>query len=193
MLTACVPMCMRHQCLQSVVQGCAVCSHAVRMVPPCYRQAWRGPEHINQDPCLTAAAWRAQLPSAEDVEFWVAPEKAGWLQSQGEHIKTWRRRWFVLKQGYLFRFGSQEVTSASKPRGLVDLSKARHRCWPHAQCWQLSSSRALHGLSLAAAGLAGANLAHYTWALAGAGLLHRSGRARCTARCRAARRAHGLS
>ena len=65
-----------------------------------------------------------QLPSAEDVEFWVAPEKAGWLQSQGDHIKTWRRRWFVLKQGYLFRFASPDVTSASKPRGLVDLSKA---------------------------------------------------------------------
>jgi hypothetical protein len=64
-----------------------------------------------------------QLPSAEDVEFWVAPEKQGWLQSQGEHIKTWRRRWFVLKEGFLFRFASQDVTSASKPRGLVDLSK----------------------------------------------------------------------
>ena len=72
-----------------------------------------------------------QLPSAEDVEFWVAPEKAGWLQSQGDHIKTWRRRWFVLKQGYLFRFASPDVTSASKPRGLVDLSKARDRMHAH--------------------------------------------------------------
>ncbi len=64
-----------------------------------------------------------QLPSAEDVEFWSNPEKAGWLQSQGEHIKTWRRRWFVLKQGYLFRFAGPDVTSSSKARGLVDLSK----------------------------------------------------------------------
>lgn len=64
-----------------------------------------------------------QLPSAEDVEFWNNPEKAGWLQSQGEHIKTWRRRWFVLKQGYLFRFAGPDVTSSSKARGLVDLSK----------------------------------------------------------------------
>jgi hypothetical protein len=64
-----------------------------------------------------------QLPSAENVEFWKDPEKAGWLQSQGEHIRTWRRRWFVLKQGYLFRFASADVNASSKPRGLVDLSK----------------------------------------------------------------------
>lgn len=44
-----------------------------------------------------------QLPSADDVEYWRSPDKAGWLQSQGEVMKTWRKRWFVLKQGYLFR------------------------------------------------------------------------------------------
>jgi hypothetical protein len=27
----------------------------------------------------------------------------GWLQSQGDHIKSWRKRWFVLKDGFLFR------------------------------------------------------------------------------------------
>ncbi len=51
------------------------------------------------------------------------PEKAGWLQSQGEHIKNWRRRWFVLKDGFLFRFASADVSATSKPRGVVDLSK----------------------------------------------------------------------
>lgn len=45
------------------------------------------------------------------------------MHSQGEHIKTWRRRWFVLKQGHLFRFANNDVTAASKPRGVVDLSK----------------------------------------------------------------------
>ena len=45
----------------------------------------------------------AQLPSADDVKYWDKPDKAGWLQSQAEHLKTWRKRWFVLKQGYLFR------------------------------------------------------------------------------------------
>lgn len=24
------------------------------------------------------------------VEFWVSPDRAGWLMKQGEHIKTWR-------------------------------------------------------------------------------------------------------
>lgn len=38
------------------------------------------------------------LLTADQVEFWKAPEKAGWMHSQGEHIRTWRKRWFVLKQ-----------------------------------------------------------------------------------------------
>lgn len=66
------------------------------------------------------------LPAAEDVEFWHSPDKEGWLQSQGDHIKTWRRRWHVLKQGYLFRFASEKdavAGSSSRPRGVVDLSK----------------------------------------------------------------------
>uniref|UniRef100_A0A9I9DXR9 PH domain-containing protein n=1 Tax=Cucumis melo TaxID=3656 RepID=A0A9I9DXR9_CUCME len=49
--------------------------------------------------------WRAatgQDPSPEDykgVEFWTSPERAGWLNKQGEYLRTWRRRWFVLKRG----------------------------------------------------------------------------------------------
>jgi hypothetical protein len=39
-----------------------------------------------------------QLLTADQVEFWHGPEKTGWMHSQGEHIKTWRKRWFVLKQ-----------------------------------------------------------------------------------------------
>ena len=59
----------------------------------------------------------------EEVEFWRDAEKQGWMHSQGEVVKTWRRRWFILKQGFLFRFSSPDVSSASKPRGVVDLSK----------------------------------------------------------------------
>ena len=62
------------------------------------------------------------VQSAEEVEFWRNPEKSGWMYSQGEVIKTWRRRWFVLKQGFLFRFADQNVDHASKPRGIVDLT-----------------------------------------------------------------------
>ena len=65
------------------------------------------------------------MPSADDVDYWNSPEKVGWLHSQGDHIKTWRRRWFVLKQGYLFRFSGPDVTITSKPRGIVDLSKVQ--------------------------------------------------------------------
>ena len=46
------------------------------------------------------------------------PERTGWLTKQGEYIKTWRRRWFVLKQGKLFRFKDSTVTRVSKPRGV---------------------------------------------------------------------------
>ena len=65
----------------------------------------------------------AELPTADQVEFWRSPEKTGWMHSQGEHIKTWRKRWFVLKQGFLFRFASEDVSSTTKPRGIVDLSQ----------------------------------------------------------------------
>lgn len=64
-----------------------------------------------------------QLPTQDEVEYWHKAEKSGWLQSQGEHLRTWRRRWFVLKQGFLFRFADQNVVAATKPRGIVDLSK----------------------------------------------------------------------
>ncbi|KAF6262398.1 hypothetical protein COO60DRAFT_1624958 [Scenedesmus sp. NREL 46B-D3] len=66
-----------------------------------------------------------KLPSVDAVEYWRAPDKAGWLQSQSEVMKMWRRRWFVLKQGYLFRFLSPDVSESVKPRGVVDLSKVQ--------------------------------------------------------------------
>lgn len=51
-----------------------------------------------------------QLPSADDVEYWRSPDKAGWLQAQSDNLKLWRKRWFVLKQGYLFRFLTADVS-----------------------------------------------------------------------------------
>lgn len=44
------------------------------------------------------------------------------MYSQGEVIKTWRRRWFVLKSGFLFRFLNNDLDPSLKPRGVVDLS-----------------------------------------------------------------------
>ncbi|EHA8589407.1 pleckstrin domain-containing protein 1 [Cocos nucifera] len=76
-----------------------------------------------------ASLWRAALGGsrgAEDmgggVEFWSNPERAGWLTKQGEYIKTWRRRWFVLKQGKLFWFKEPGVTRASVPRGVIPVA-----------------------------------------------------------------------
>ena len=63
----------------------------------------------------------AEADGSPPVEFWVAPERAGWLMKQGEHIKTWRRRWFVLKQGKIFWFKSDDVTSASQSRGVIEV------------------------------------------------------------------------
>ncbi|KAI5408735.1 variant 2, Pleckstrin y domain-containing protein 1, partial [Lathyrus oleraceus] len=74
--------------------------------------------------------WRAatgQEPNPEDyagIEFWSNPERSGWLTKQGDYIKTWRRRWFVLKQGKLFWFKDQSsaATHSSVPRGVISVS-----------------------------------------------------------------------
>ncbi|KAL2555672.1 Pleckstrin-like proteiny (PH) domain superfamily protein [Forsythia ovata] len=75
-----------------------------------------------------ASLWRAAMGSAQSsenydgVEFWVNPERCGWLMKQGEYIKTWRRRWFVLKLGKLFWFKESDVTRGSKPRGVIPVA-----------------------------------------------------------------------
>nr|AFN53666.1 hypothetical protein [Linum usitatissimum] len=63
-----------------------------------------------------------QDPNPEDytdIDFWTNPERSGWLTKQGEYIRTWRRRWFILKQGKLLWFKDSIVTRASVPRGVV--------------------------------------------------------------------------
>ncbi|KAL4188356.1 hypothetical protein AMTRI_Chr08g202010 [Amborella trichopoda] len=70
-----------------------------------------------------ASLWRASTEPVEPtVPFWSSPERTGWLMKQGEYIKTWRRRWFVLKQGKLFWFKDSHVTQASKSRGVIPVS-----------------------------------------------------------------------
>nr|XP_016471992.1 PREDICTED: pleckstrin homology domain-containing protein 1-like [Nicotiana tabacum] len=69
--------------------------------------------------------WRAAMGAAQSndgVELWSNPERAGWLTKQGEYIKTWRRRWFVLKQGKLFWFKEANVTRGSRPRGVIPVA-----------------------------------------------------------------------
>nr|KJB60725.1 hypothetical protein B456_009G322300 [Gossypium raimondii] len=38
------------------------------------------------------------------------------------YIKTWRCRWFVLKQGRLFWFKESSITRASRPRGVIPVA-----------------------------------------------------------------------
>ncbi|GAB2216415.1 hypothetical protein Droror1_Dr00024188 [Drosera rotundifolia] len=78
---------------------------------------------------MAASLWRAAFgqpdpvdPSTPPIPFWSSPERAGWLTKQGEYIKTWRRRWFVLKQGKLFWFKDSTITPSSRPRGVIDVA-----------------------------------------------------------------------
>ncbi|PWA90157.1 pleckstrin homology domain-containing protein 1 [Artemisia annua] len=54
-----------------------------------------------------------------NIEFWTNPERTGFLTKQGEYIKTWRRRYFILKQGHIFWFKESTVTRGSNPRGVI--------------------------------------------------------------------------
>lgn len=57
------------------------------------------------------------------VEFWRQPERSGWLMKQGEVMKTWRRRWFILKDGKIFWFKSDIIGPNTQPRGIVEVNK----------------------------------------------------------------------
>ena len=62
-------------------------------------------------------------PPSSSIVFWHEPDFSGWMHSQGEVIKTWRKRWFVLKDGFMFRFsGPDSVGPEATPRGVLDLS-----------------------------------------------------------------------
>lgn len=70
----------------------------------------------------TGPAAAAPVPaSAEGIEFWHGAEHVGWLTKKGEHLSTWRKRWFVLKGGHLFWFYNTPVTASSKARGIIPL------------------------------------------------------------------------
>lgn len=63
-----------------------------------------------------------------DVKWHERPEHCGWLTKKGEHFSTWRKRWFVLKDKKLAWFKTNDVTAASKPRGLIHLDKVGSVC-----------------------------------------------------------------
>ena len=58
-----------------------------------------------------------------DVKYWESPERSGWLMKQGEFLSSWRRRYFVLKDGHLFWFLGDYVTKDVLPRGVVRIDQ----------------------------------------------------------------------
>ena len=92
-----------------------------------------------------AAAARTADPGAASVEWWRAPEHAGWLLKKGEHLSTWRRRWFVLRDGRLAWFLTDKaVGPGAKPRGVLPL-----RACPGARAATLAEAGKPYALELA--------------------------------------------
>ena len=50
----------------------------------------------------------------DDVKYWVYPEHRGWLLSQAKFLKDWRRRFYVLKQGFLFKLPSDDLSPENR-------------------------------------------------------------------------------
>ena len=48
-------------------------------------------------------------------------EKDGWLTKQGGMVKTWKRRWFVLKVNYLYYYKLKEDP---QPLGFIPIDRA---------------------------------------------------------------------
>ena len=68
-------------------------------------------------------AAQGQRTKLEDVEFWLKPDWSGWLLDKAKYLKDWRKRWFVLKDGYLFKFLDEAAATKpdSKPRSVLNL------------------------------------------------------------------------
>ena len=66
----------------------------------------------------------AETSSSNGVKYWEKPyEHSGWLYKKGETVRTWRRRWFILKDNHLFWFKSSDVTQRLQPRGTIPMNR----------------------------------------------------------------------
>eukprot|EP00914_Ancora_sagittata_P014903 GHVO01029272.1.p1 GENE.GHVO01029272.1~~GHVO01029272.1.p1 ORF type:complete len:252 (+),score=21.72 GHVO01029272.1:66-758(+) len=52
------------------------------------------------------------------------PDKEGWLWKQGGRYKSWKRRWFILKDNCLYYF---EFTQDKEPKGIIPLENIQIR------------------------------------------------------------------
>ena len=109
------------------------------------------------------AASKGATTTARSVPYHDKPDHCGWLAKKGERLQTWRRRWFVLKQGKLGWFKAPaDVRAGAKPRGELDMSDVASACTATAA----DAGRA-HGVELI--GSAAAAKAGCTFLLAGDG------------------------
>ena len=77
----------------------------------------------------TTTARQPQQPAVLSVPYHDKPDHCGWLAKKGERLQTWRRRWFVLKQGKLGWFKAPaDVRAGAKPRGELDMSDVASAC-----------------------------------------------------------------
>ena len=74
------------------------------------------------------ASTRGAAAAQSDVRWHERPDHCGWLTKKGEHLSTWRKRWFVLKDKKLGWFKTNEVTASTKPRGVLKLDDLGSVC-----------------------------------------------------------------
>jgi len=75
-----------------------------------------------------SAGTSSALAAVRQIDWHDSPTHSGWLMKKGEHLSTWRRRWFVLKDGKLGWFKGPDVKRGVKPRGTLDVSEVQSAC-----------------------------------------------------------------
>lgn len=62
---------------------------------------------------------RARSQAGTNVAYGTLIEKKGWLVKQGQKVKSWKKRWFILRDNLTY-FGS---ATSSAPKGIISLEK----------------------------------------------------------------------
>ncbi|UYV77460.1 CYTH1 [Cordylochernes scorpioides] len=84
-----------------------------------------------------------KLPEEDAIDLlynFFNPDKEGWLWKQGGRYKSWKRRWFILKDNCLYYF---KCVKDNKPQGIIPLENiqvrdVQDRKMPH--CFEIYST-----------------------------------------------------